>query len=176
MTPVAAGVASSRSEKGRAMSGGAKSLSWYVTGEKDKNWEDLCMGPHVPATGKIKGIGLEAKRMLGRTPDGIVAIRPLKDGVIADFDVTEKMLRYFLQLIIGEPLRCGEDGNRVAAEGLGRKHIGLVEFQRSTFGRHINGHSRSRDKPLSNQRFPAPVLACTHTAERFWLSLLTEGG
>ena len=45
------------------------------------------------ATGKIKGIGLEAKRMLGRTPDGILAVRPLKDGVIADFDVTEKMLR-----------------------------------------------------------------------------------
>src|SRR5881227_1502954 len=39
----------------RAIDGGAKSLSWYVTGEKDKNWEDLCMGPHVPATGKIKG-------------------------------------------------------------------------------------------------------------------------
>jgi threonyl-tRNA synthetase len=39
----------------RAIAGGAKSLSWYVTGEKDKHWEDLCMGPHVPATGKIKG-------------------------------------------------------------------------------------------------------------------------
>src|SRR3954469_16578752 len=37
----------------RAVEGGAKSLSWYVTGEKDKNWEDLCMGPHIPATGKI---------------------------------------------------------------------------------------------------------------------------
>ncbi len=52
------------------------------------------------ATGRIKGIGLEAKRMLGRTPDGIMAVRPLKDGVIADFDVTEKMLRYFLKTII----------------------------------------------------------------------------
>ena len=52
------------------------------------------------ATGKIKGIGLEAKRMLGRTPDGILAVRPLKDGVIADFDVTEKMLQYFLKTII----------------------------------------------------------------------------
>ncbi len=51
-------------------------------------------------SGKIKGIGLEAKRMLGRTPDGVVAVRPLKDGVIADFDVTEKMLRYFLSSII----------------------------------------------------------------------------
>ena len=49
---------------------------------------------------KIKGVGLEAKRMLGRTPEGIIAVRPMKDGVIADFDVTEKMLRYFLELII----------------------------------------------------------------------------
>ena len=38
--------------------------------------------------------------MLGRTPEGIIAVRPMKDGVIADFDVTEKMLRYFLKLII----------------------------------------------------------------------------
>ncbi|UCG88607.1 MAG: rod shape-determining protein [Gemmatimonadota bacterium] len=52
------------------------------------------------ATSRIKGIGLEAKRMLGRTPDGILAVRPLKDGVIADFDVTERMLRYFLESII----------------------------------------------------------------------------
>ena len=52
------------------------------------------------ATGRIKGIGLEAKRMLGRTPDNIMAVRPLKDGVIADFDVTERMLRYFLKTII----------------------------------------------------------------------------
>ena len=49
---------------------------------------------------KIKGVGLEAKRMLGRTPEGILAVRPMKDGVIADFDVTEKMLRYFLTLVI----------------------------------------------------------------------------
>jgi rod shape-determining protein MreB len=54
------------------------------------------------ATGKIKGIGLEAKRMLGRTPDGILAVRPMKDGVIADFDVCEKMLRYFLATIINK--------------------------------------------------------------------------
>ncbi len=52
------------------------------------------------SSGTVKGIGLEAKRMLGRTPDGILAVRPLKDGVIADFDVTEKMLRYFLSSII----------------------------------------------------------------------------
>src|SRR3569832_1923600 len=51
-------------------------------------------------TKKIKGVGLAAKRKLGRTPDGVIAVRRMKDGVIADFDVTEKMLRYFLTLII----------------------------------------------------------------------------
>ncbi|HVT90534.1 MAG TPA: threonine--tRNA ligase [Tepidisphaeraceae bacterium] len=42
----------------RAKAGGSSSLSWYVTGVKDKNWEDLCMGPHVPSTGKIKAFKL----------------------------------------------------------------------------------------------------------------------
>src|SRR4026208_1820747 len=51
-------------------------------------------------TKKIKGVGLEAKRMLGRTPDGGIAGRPRKAAGSADFDVTEKMLRYFLTLII----------------------------------------------------------------------------
>ncbi|MFQ5889245.1 MAG: rod shape-determining protein [Gemmatimonadota bacterium] len=51
------------------------------------------------STGRIKGIGLEAKRMLGRTPSGIDAVRPMKDGVIADVDVTEIMLRYFLKTV-----------------------------------------------------------------------------
>ncbi|HEX2240909.1 MAG TPA: rod shape-determining protein, partial [Actinomycetota bacterium] len=50
-------------------------------------------------TGAILAVGSEAKRMIGRTPSHIVAIRPLKDGVIADFDVTEKMLRYFIQKV-----------------------------------------------------------------------------
>jgi rod shape-determining protein MreB len=51
-------------------------------------------------TGAVKSIGLEAKRMLGRTPDGILAVRPLKDGVIANFGVAEKMLRHFLRTVI----------------------------------------------------------------------------
>src|SRR5690349_8730509 len=50
-------------------------------------------------TGQIVAVGIEAKRMIGRTPGSIVAIRPLRDGVIADFDVTERMLRYFIQKI-----------------------------------------------------------------------------
>ncbi|AMO69495.1 MULTISPECIES: rod shape-determining protein [Zhongshania] len=47
----------------------------------------------------IEAVGMEAKRMLGRTPGNITAIRPLKDGVIADFQVTEKMLQHFIKLV-----------------------------------------------------------------------------
>jgi rod shape-determining protein MreB len=50
-------------------------------------------------TGGIVAVGTEAKRMIGRTPSNIVAIRPLRDGVIADFDTTERMLRYFIQKV-----------------------------------------------------------------------------
>src|SRR5438067_1662797 len=50
-------------------------------------------------SGDVHAVGLEAKRMLGRTPGTISAIRPLKDGVIADFDVTEQMLRHFIQKV-----------------------------------------------------------------------------
>src|SRR6201991_3621932 len=49
--------------------------------------------------GRLLAVGTEAKRMLGRTPGHIEAIRPLKDGVIADFDICEKMLRYFIQRV-----------------------------------------------------------------------------
>lgn len=48
------------------------------------------------SSGKILAVGVDAKKMIGRTPGSIVAIRPLKDGVIADFDVTEAMLRHFI--------------------------------------------------------------------------------
>jgi rod shape-determining protein MreB len=48
-------------------------------------------------TGEIEAVGKEAKEMLGRTPGNIIAIKPMKDGVIADFKQTEKMLNYFIQ-------------------------------------------------------------------------------
>jgi rod shape-determining protein MreB len=51
------------------------------------------------ATRKVLAVGDEAKRMLGRTPGNITAIRPMKDGVIADFDITEAMLRYFIKKV-----------------------------------------------------------------------------
>ena len=66
----------------------------------------VCNEPSVVAVQKdarggrrVLAVGAEAKKMLGRTPGSIVAIRPLKDGVIADFEITEAMLRYFIQKI-----------------------------------------------------------------------------
>src|ERR1700744_6602157 len=57
--------------------------------------------PSIVAMNKVNGevvaVGREAKDMLGRTPGNVVAIKPMKDGVIADFKVTEKMLTYFIQ-------------------------------------------------------------------------------
>ena len=54
--------------------------------------------------GEIEAVGKEAKDMLGRTPGNIVAIRPMKDGVIADFKVTERMLNYFIQKAHGRKM------------------------------------------------------------------------
>jgi len=56
-------------------------------------------------TNKVLAVGDEAKRMLGRTPANIVAVRPLKDGVIADFEVTEAMLRHFITKVHNRRVR-----------------------------------------------------------------------
>src|SRR4051794_31445799 len=73
----------------------------YVKGEGI-----VCNEPSVVAVQKevrgarkVLAVGAAAKKMIGRTPGNIVAIRPLKDGVIADFDTTERMLRYFIQKV-----------------------------------------------------------------------------
>ncbi|MDD3839543.1 MAG: rod shape-determining protein [Clostridia bacterium] len=55
-------------------------------------------------TGAILAVGEEARKMLGRTPGNIVAIRPLRDGVISDYDITEKMLRHFIRKVCGNTL------------------------------------------------------------------------
>ncbi len=51
-------------------------------------------------TNRVRAVGTEAKRMLGRTPSNIVAIRPMRDGVIADFEITESMIRHFIKKLI----------------------------------------------------------------------------
>ncbi|MDD3853596.1 MAG: rod shape-determining protein [Syntrophomonadaceae bacterium] len=53
-------------------------------------------------TGRVLAVGEEAKQMIGRTPGNIVAIRPMKDGVIADFDITQAMIRYFINKALGQ--------------------------------------------------------------------------
>lgn len=52
-------------------------------------------------SGKVLAVGVEAQQMLGRTPGSIVAIRPMKDGVISDYEMTEKMLKYFIKKVCG---------------------------------------------------------------------------
>src|SRR6201997_3356022 len=70
----------------------------YVRGEGIVMNEPSIVAIHV-TDHSVLAVGHEAKRMLGRTPGTITAIRPLKDGVIADFDVTEQMLRHFIKSV-----------------------------------------------------------------------------
>ena len=92
---------------------------------------------------KIEAVGTEAKNMLGRTPGHITAIRPMKDGVIADFTVTEKMLQYFIEKVHGNRmirpsprvLVCVPHGStqverraiQESAEGAGARWVRLIE-------------------------------------------------
>ncbi|MBU3934051.1 MAG: rod shape-determining protein [Candidatus Omnitrophica bacterium] len=91
---------------------------------------------------RVLAVGEEAKRMLGRTPGSIVAIRPMKDGVIADFEVTESMLRYFIKkvhhrrvlvrprMVIAIPSGITEVEKRAvkdSAEHAGAREVFLVE-------------------------------------------------
>ncbi|MFT7474196.1 MAG: rod shape-determining protein MreB [Verrucomicrobiales bacterium] len=70
----------------------------YVRGEGIVLNEPSVVAVNVH-TGEPLAVGAEAKRMIGRTPSHIQAVRPLKDGVIADFDICEKMLRYFIERV-----------------------------------------------------------------------------
>ncbi len=91
---------------------------------------------------KVLAVGKEAKMMLGRTPGNIVAIRPMKDGVIADFDITEAMLRYFIRkahgrktlvrprIIIGVPsgiTPVEKRAVRESAESAGAREVFFIE-------------------------------------------------
>ena len=53
-------------------------------------------------TNKIRAVGEEARQMIGRTPGNIMAIRPMRQGVISDYEVTEKMLKYFISKAMGK--------------------------------------------------------------------------
>ena len=73
----------------------------YIKGKGIATSEPSVVAVHkdISGTKKVLAVGNEAKKMLGRTPGSIVAIRPMKDGVIADFEITEAMLRYFISKV-----------------------------------------------------------------------------
>lgn len=73
----------------------------YVKGKGIVLSEPSVVAVHLDSRGmkKVLAVGMEAKNMLGRTPGNIIAIRPLREGVIADFDVTEAMLRHFILMV-----------------------------------------------------------------------------
>ncbi len=79
---------------------GTSNVLVYIKG-KGVVLEEPSVVAYDRETNKIKAIGEEARQMLGRTPGNIVAIRPLKQGVISDYSVTERMIKYFIQKAIG---------------------------------------------------------------------------
>ena len=80
---------------------GTASTLVYVKGKGIVANEPSVVAVRKEATGKkILAVGNEAKKMLGRTPANITAIRPMKDGVIADFNVTEQMLKQFIRKVL----------------------------------------------------------------------------
>ena len=66
-------------------------------------------------TNAVVAVGAEAKRMIGRTPGHIRAVRPLQDGVIADYDITAEMLRYFVRKVLGRAARSPARGSSSAS-------------------------------------------------------------
>ena len=113
----------------------------YVRGRGIVLSEPSVVAVHC-ATKKVLAVGREAKRMLGRTPGEIIAIRPMKDGVISDFETVEKMIKYFFQkihnrkmlikprVVIGIPSCITEVEKRAvreSAEQAGAREIYLIE-------------------------------------------------
>lgn len=120
---------------------GTASVLVYIKGQ-----DIVLREPSVVAMEKdtkdVLAIGIEAKRMLGKTPANIVAVRPLRDGVIADFEATEKMIRYFIKkihnrrtllhprVVIGVPSGITEVERRAvreSAEQAGAREVYLID-------------------------------------------------
>jgi rod shape-determining protein MreB len=116
----------------------------YVKGKGIVSCEPSVVAVQKDARGsnKVLAVGREAKEMLGRTPGNIRAVRPLRDGVIADFEITEAMLRYFIaraqqrrtlvkpRIIICVPFGITEVEKRAvkeSAEGAGAREVYLIE-------------------------------------------------
>ena len=120
---------------------GTASILVYIKGQ-----DIVLREPSVVAmdkdTKEVRAIGIEAKRMLGKTPANIVAVRPLRNGVIADFEATERMIRYFIKkvhnrrtllhprVVIGVPSGITEVERRAvreSAEQAGAREVYLID-------------------------------------------------
>ena len=75
---------------------------------------------------KILAVGAEARDMLERTPQRIVAVRPLKEGVIANYTITQEMLEYIVNKIAGKPLECVAIGTAKALDNLDKLRPGTI--------------------------------------------------
>ena len=111
-------------------------------------------------TKKILAVGAEAKRMLGRTPGNIVAVRPMKSGVIADFDITEAMIRYFIakarghklvkpRVVVAVPSEITEVEWRAVEEA--SKHAGARDVTLDGLVRCISGDTRVFERRLEGK-------------------------
>lgn len=113
----------------------------YVKGQGIVLWEPSVVAINKD-TGDILAVGTEAKKMIGKTPANITAFRPMRDGVIADFEVTEKMIRHFIKkvhnqrsllhprIVIGVPSCITEVERRAvrdASEQAGAREIHLID-------------------------------------------------
>src|SRR6266850_1893408 len=111
------------------------------------------------STGEVVAVGREAKEMLGRTPGNVVAIKPMKDGVIADFKVTEKMLTYFIQkahnrrvlvhprIVIGLPSE-EPSGNMVVDIGGGTTDIAVISMSGIVYSRSVRVAGNEMDEAV----------------------------
>ena len=124
-------------------------------------------------TGKVEAVGRDAKDMLGRTPGNIVAIRPMKDGVIADFEITEKMLSHFIhrahnrstlvrpRIVIGIPSEVTQVEKRAVKDSALKAKASEVylvdQAMAAAIGSSSSGRSRAR---MSRPPVPTPCSTC----------------
>ena len=92
-------------------------------------------------TKRVLAIGAEAKRMVGRTPASIIAVRPLRDGVISDFDVTEQMIKYFVHKVHDRD----------------RDDLPAADAARHPVGRHRGGEARRPRRGPQRRRPRGPA-------------------